>query len=185
MRPQEMQRLGPKGAGPFCFCGQARTSTLLLKPRRTGRASGFFRALCGIFLMPNAAPRPCTFPGCGALVRDGRSRCQAHRQQERREQDARRGSAHKRGYNYRWKKAREDFLKRNPLCTCDECTALGRVLPADTVDHRVPHRGDERLMWDESNWQAMNHDCHSRKTAAQDGGFGNVPRGTPRETPRG
>ena len=29
-------------------------------------------------------------------------------------------------------------------------------------------------MWDEENLQALCHACHSRKTAAEDGGFGNI-----------
>nr|DAK90259.1 MAG TPA: HNH endonuclease bacteriophage, HNH Endonuclease, DNA.52A [Caudoviricetes sp.] len=28
-------------------------------------------------------------------------------------------------------------------------------------------------MWDQSNWQALCHECHSRKTAKENGGFGN------------
>jgi 5-methylcytosine-specific restriction protein A len=32
------------------------------------------------------------------------------------------------------------------------------------VDHRVPHRGDDHLFWDRSNWQAMSKPCHDEKT---------------------
>ena len=45
-----------------------------------GTPAGF--ALVGVFLCPNtmpiAAPRPCSHPGCGALVRDGSGRCARH-----------------------------------------------------------------------------------------------------------
>jgi 5-methylcytosine-specific restriction protein A len=44
------------------------------------------------------------------------------------------------------------------------------------VDHRIPHRGDKRLFWDQSNWQSMSKTCHDRKTATADGGFGNISR---------
>jgi len=47
-----------------------------------------------------------------------------------------------------------------------------RLTAANVVDHRIPHRGDEELFWDESNWQAMAKECHDRKTAAEDGCFG-------------
>ncbi|MGN0150610.1 MAG: HNH endonuclease, partial [Clostridia bacterium] len=36
------------------------------------------------------------------------------------------------------------------------------------VDHIVPHRGDERLMWDENNWQALCKPCHDNKTGKED-----------------
>jgi 5-methylcytosine-specific restriction enzyme A len=64
----------------------------------------------------------------------------------------RKGSA-ERGYNFAWQKARLLFLKRNPLCAF--CAAQGRVGAASVVDHIVPHKGDDRLFWDESNWQPL------------------------------
>ncbi|WP_260427988.1 hypothetical protein [Burkholderia stagnalis] len=44
------------------------------------------------------------------------------------------------------------------------------------VDHRIPHRGDPALFWDQSNWCAMSKPCHDAKTAREDGGFGNQSR---------
>lgn len=49
----------------------------------------------------------------------------------------------------------------------------GKVTAATEVDHIVPHRGDERLFRDEKNLQSLCRPCHSRKTAVEDGGFGN------------
>jgi 5-methylcytosine-specific restriction protein A len=43
---------------------------------------------------------------------------------------------------------------------------------ATEVDHKVPHRGDQDLFWDTSNWQSLCKPCHSAKTAREDGGFG-------------
>ncbi|MGM9590559.1 MAG: HNH endonuclease signature motif containing protein, partial [Faecousia sp.] len=40
----------------------------------------------------------------------------------------------------------------------------GRLTPATVVDHIIPHRGDRKLFWDESNWQPLCKDCHNRKT---------------------
>ncbi|MFW0778491.1 MAG: HNH endonuclease [Rickettsiales bacterium] len=54
------------------------------------------------------------------------------------------------------------YLKANPLCVCEECK--GKVVPAQVVDHIRPHRGDERLFWDESNWQPLAKVCHDKKT---------------------
>ncbi|WP_423837057.1 HNH endonuclease [Sutterella wadsworthensis] len=49
----------------------------------------------------------------------------------------------------------------------------GRLTLATDVDHIKPHRGDPILLFDEKNLQALCHACHSRKTASEDGGFGN------------
>ncbi|MEC7815831.1 HNH endonuclease signature motif containing protein [Marinobacter alkaliphilus] len=59
----------------------------------------------------------------------------------------------------------------NPLCA--ECSRQGRITAATDVDHIIPHRGDLKLFWSRSNWQSLCHPCHSRKTAREDGGFGN------------
>lgn len=75
-----------------------------------------------------------------------------------------------RGYTGRWDKARKLFLKRNPLCV--RCLAQSFTVPASVVDHIMPHRGDQKLFWDESNWQALCKLCHDRKTAVEDGAFG-------------
>ena len=126
--------------------------------------------------MPRAALRPCTYPGCGALTDNGR--CPRHVHVERKEQDARRGTAAQRGYGSRWQKASKGFLRKHPLCMCPECDeGRIRVTPAVLVDHRIPHRGDMKLFWDPTNWQSMAETCHNKKTATEDGGFGNIPQG--------
>ena len=68
-------------------------------------------------------------------------------------------SSTQRGYGYRWQKARERFLKKNPLCVY--CQKNGRAEPANVVDHIIPHRGNQELFWRESNWQALCSSCHS------------------------
>jgi 5-methylcytosine-specific restriction protein A len=83
-----------------------------------------------------------------------------------------RPSAARRGYGRRWRKVSAAYLRAHPLCECRECKEAGRPVPATVVDHIVPHRGDQDLFWDETNWQAMAKPCHDRKTAAEDGGFG-------------
>jgi len=85
-----------------------------------------------------------------------------------------RASSTQRGYGYRWQQSRAGYLKRHPLCA--HCEARGRVTIATDLDHIIPHRGDMALFWDRSNWQGLCASCHSRKTATEDGGFGNVGR---------
>lgn len=75
-------------------------------------------------------------------------------------------------YNHQWVKVRARFLKENPLCL--ECYKQGRITPANVVDHITPHKGDERLFWDQSNYQPLCKKCHDTKTAKEDGGFGRV-----------
>jgi 5-methylcytosine-specific restriction protein A len=81
------------------------------------------------------------------------------------ELDRLRPSASARGYGSRWRRARRAFLARYPLCAA--CQDHGRLVPATTVDHVVPHRGDQDLFWDERNWAAMCKRCHDAKTARE------------------
>ena len=64
-------------------------------------------------------------------------------------------------YSYKWQRASKGFLARHPLCQCPQC-AEGkiRVRAATVVDHKIPHRGDMKLFWDQNNWQSMAKDCH-------------------------
>lgn len=125
----------------------------------------------------------CVYPGCRTLVSKDDRYCSRHRERgealdqtrkaEREERRRKRvGSASSRGYGYAWKKRREAFLRENPLCV--ECLKRGLYVPATDVDHIVPHKGDMEKFWDWDNLQALCHECHSRKTAREDGGFGNA-----------
>jgi len=113
---------------------------------------------------------PCRHSGCAALLAEP-GYCEKHLQQVRQQTDERRGSASSRGYNSRWRKARATWLSRHPLCA--ECERQRRVAPATVVDHITPHRGDQDLFWDTKNWQSLCKPCHDKKTAREDGGFGN------------
>lgn len=75
-----------------------------------------------------------------------------------------RASAHARGYDSRWNKARKGYLARHPLCVM--CEARGRIAAATVVDHITPHKGDAALFWDSGNWQALckhHHDSHKQQ----------------------
>jgi 5-methylcytosine-specific restriction protein A len=50
------------------------------------------------------------------------------------------------------------------------------VVVATDLDHIIPHKGDKDAFWVRSNWQGLCRSCHSRKTAAEDGGWGNAVR---------
>ena len=122
--------------------------------------------------MPNTPKRPCTYPGCGVLTNGGR--CEAHKQVVERQ----RGSAHQRGYTSRWAAYSKARLRTHPLCECPDCQAGAlRVRAATVTDHIVPHKGDMHLFWDKKNHRSMAKECHDRKTATEDGGFGNAQAG--------
>ena len=93
--------------------------------------------------------------------------CDAH-QRDTRQYDQHRGNSAQRGYNTAWRKFRDGFLRRHPLCVM--CEAQGRVTPATVVDHITPHKGDTTLFWAKDNHQALCASCHSRKTLAEDMG---------------
>jgi 5-methylcytosine-specific restriction protein A len=86
-----------------------------------------------------------------------------------------RPTAAQRGYGYRWQQASKAFLRQHPIAIDWFKDHGGRVYPAEVVDHIIPHRGDMELFWRVSNWMPMRKVDHDRKTAMENGGFGNAP----------
>src|SRR4051794_33187453 len=72
-------------------------------------------------------------------------------QQAKRQYEIDRGSARERGYNTRWDANSLRYRREHALCL--GCEAVGRFTVTEVVDHIIPHKGDNVLMWDESNWQ--------------------------------
>ena len=70
----------------------------------------------------------------------------------------------------KWREARLEYLKRNPLCV--RHLKQNKNVAANVVDHDKPHKGDIKLFWDKDNWQSLCIPCHNTKTALEDGGFG-------------
>jgi len=120
--------------------------------------------------MPHKALKPCKYFGCAGLTHE--RYCAAHADKER-ISDRNRVNAARRGYGHKWRIESRKYLRQHPYCECDACRILGRRLKAEVVDHRIPHRGDPKLFWDRNNWQARSKRCHDRKTARENGGFGN------------
>jgi 5-methylcytosine-specific restriction protein A len=118
--------------------------------------------------MPRRPRKPCSYPDCPELTY-GRY-CEKH--QKEMEKDYTGSSrAYKHLYKTsRWRILRKQFLRKYPLCV--ECKRQGVVTAAEVVDHIKPHEGDERLFWDDSNWQALCKCCHDKKTAKNDGRWG-------------
>lgn len=109
--------------------------------------------------MPAAAPRPCTKPGCGVLVRDGSGRCQAHQ----REAWGKKPTAAKRITGRKLQALRADLFRRQPLCV--QCKERGLVVLATQRDHIVPlSEGGEDT---EDNVQGLCAPCHDGKSLAE------------------
>lgn len=73
--------------------------------------------------------------------------------------DNRRETASKRGYSSAWQRARKGYLQKHPLCIY--CLKENRTTASDTIDHIIPHKGNKKLFWDSSNWQALCALCHN------------------------
>lgn len=103
------------------------------------------------------AARAARICSCGKVVPSGATcPCQAARKAARdARHDQKRGTSSQRGYTGAWDKARRAFLARHRWCA--RCKA-----PAQVVDHITPHRGDQTLFWDKTNWQPLCTPCHSR-----------------------
>jgi 5-methylcytosine-specific restriction protein A len=110
--------------------------------------------------MPRRPRKPCRHPGCPELTEG--LYCLEHGKQH----NGDRLTSSGRGYGSRWRRARNHYLKAHPLC--GNCRAQGRLRKATVVDHIIPHRGDQQLFWDESNWQPLCKSCHDHKTMTED-----------------
>ena len=64
-------------------------------------------------------------------------------------------SSTERGYGSAWRKVRNAYLYEHPLCVMCLAMTPSRVVPANVVDHIVPHKGDQVLMWDVTNFQSL------------------------------
>jgi len=113
--------------------------------------------------MPMKAPRICS---CGMIVPHGSMCiCQIKRKAET---DLYRPTATERGYGSRWSKARVTYLLSHPHCAMIVADGNRCAQPANVVDHIKPHRGDNALFWDKTNWQSLCGPCHnSRKQSLE------------------
>lgn len=111
--------------------------------------------------MPMKPLRPCKYPGCRELTRDGY--CKKHKNLKKA-----RGESERWHYLYlgsRWKRMRSEHLLNEPFCR--ECAKKGIRTKGNEVDHLVPHRGNLELFFDKKNLQTLCKSCHSRKTMAE------------------
>jgi 5-methylcytosine-specific restriction protein A len=119
--------------------------------------------------------KACNYPGCGRLVSSG-SKCSEHKRTH--------ASKHSEMYTTpQYRQAAKTNLQSHPWC-CDPLDRHrhtiayrmnpGQPVPATVLGHRIAHKGDERLFWDQSNWIPLCKPCNSAMCVEREGGFGNV-----------
>jgi len=111
--------------------------------------------------MPVAAPRPCSHPGCGVLVRDGSGRCAKHPRKAWVKPASK--QATKRITGRRLQAMRAALFARDPICA--ECRKLGLVELATQRDHIVPLA--EGGLDDPTNEQGLCDQHHEAKSLAE------------------
>lgn len=105
-------------------------------------------------MSPLHALRPCSYPGCTALVSTG-GRCAAHVRTQAEVE-------YRRWYQTdEWRRIRKDQLIKQPWC--EDHLAGGEYVIATDVDHVRPHRGD-RAVFMGGPFKSLCHSCHSKKT---------------------
>jgi 5-methylcytosine-specific restriction protein A len=123
--------------------------------------------------MPTRAMQRCESPGCG--IPSPARYCAKHKREPKRAvqlYDARRGSAHARGYGSRgrWMKLRGLVIARDPLCQIKSPQDLALCTYISTVaDHKIPKAagGDDSM----DNLQGGCAPCHGWKTRMIDPGL--------------
>ena len=100
----------------------------------------------------NSPLRPCTFPGCRALVQ-GSSRCEAHSRRD----SYPAGSTTARGYDGDWRRLRDLKMRTDPVCEL-RIHCQGAV--AEDVHHVISIRQRPDLRLTLSNLRSACHACH-------------------------
>lgn len=105
--------------------------------------------------------RVCSTPTCPTLTTHPKGLCDTCRAAANRRIDARRPTAHQRGYGPAWQARRARYLADHPTCQHPGCAQ-----PATDVDHRTPQRPTGREP--DHALEGLCHRHHSLKTATHD-----------------
>lgn len=91
-----------------------------------------------------------------------------------------------RGYGHKWRVARAAYLEKHPFCAFClrdigisydqdaeaigvQCMEAGHSLPfGNVVDHKIAHRGDQKLFWSSENWQTCCDHHHNSDAQKRD-----------------
>ena len=106
---------------------------------------------------------------CLALAPPGKTRCEVHEQQRAREYNAQRPARHLFYRTPQWRALSKQVLREQPWCACGATTTQ--------ADHIKSVRERPELALERSNVVGMCLPCHSRKTAREDGRWGDREQG--------
>ena len=107
--------------------------------------------------MPYKPKKPCAYPGCPNLTYE--TYCEEHKRMMAKDYNKYQRSAdHARKYGRGWKRIRDRYVKKNPLC--ERCLLEGRYTPVEEVHHIIPiNRGGTN---DEDNLMSVCRSCHNK-----------------------
>ncbi len=143
-----------------CLYVQKSSNLLSIKGPSVGQRVA--RLIKGLITMPQRPKRPCSKPGCRALVESGKGGyCDKHKRECTQSYDYKRGTSAQRGYDANWRKLRKAILAVEPLCR--KCLAEGKIKEATEVDHID---GNVRNL-ERSNLQPLCKSHHSKKTVME------------------
>ena len=109
--------------------------------------------------MPRRCQQPCKTAGCATLIDAATGYCDRHQDQKPGES---RLNANQRGYDYRWLKFRETYVRKHPLCV--DCLAAGKVTATDEVHHIAKVAQHPELKLVDANCMSLCKSCHSVRT---------------------
>lgn len=105
--------------------------------------------------MSPRAPKVCTTVGCTASAFHPHSKCETHRLEAQRRNDALRPNARQRGYDSRWERYAKSYLQLHPACS-----VCGK--PAQVVDHIDGKGPTGPRGYDPTNLRPACKPCHAR-----------------------
>ena len=113
--------------------------------------------------MPYRNKKPCSQPGCSELIKADNTYCQKHRKENNsyrnKRYDRKRDPKIKKFYSSsQWQKARDRYLKKNPLC--EICEKKGRTKAAEVVHHKVEVKENFSKRLDIDNLMSLCKKCH-------------------------
>jgi 5-methylcytosine-specific restriction protein A len=118
--------------------------------------------------MPSKPVSGCHVSMCTALSVEQSGLCAEHLKARNQMIDKDRGTPSERGYDRQWQHIRAMVLAEEPLCR--GCIKKNYATAASQVDH-IDGNVHNNLR---TNLQPLCLSCHSKKTAIENGSFGNV-----------
>lgn len=117
--------------------------------------------------MPYRPKQICGYPGCSSLSIDNSIYCLLHQtKRDYKKENLSRQSSNQRGYDYKWQKFRQNYLRLNPLCQCNDCIN-SKYQKAANVIHHINGFTNEIEKYDLNNLMPMNKSCHDALTARE------------------